>query len=158
MWICHVNNLLLEENIFDHNGWLVQSYDNTAANGQATMFNHNIYTCAVTNTVYRKNLFMRASSIGTKFTAPDAASNLLMVTATDVKITGLVIDDNLYIDGEICIGLSGNYSANKYAAVAPVFSNNVFYNIGQSAPTNRGLSWGMALSDIDGGSVQGNLL
>ena len=157
MWISHVNNLLLEDNIFDHNGWLVQAYDGTAVNGQATIFNHNIYTAGVTNTVYRNNLFMRASSIGTKFTAPDAASNTAY-GGQDVKITGLVIDDNLYIDGEIGIGLSGNYSANKYAAVDPVIENNVFYNIGQSVPTNRGISWGMALSDIDGGSVQGNLL
>jgi hypothetical protein len=157
MWISHVNNLLLEENIFDHNGWLVQAYDNTALNGQATMFNHNIYTCAVTNTVYRKNLFMRASSMGTKFTAPDAASNTYY-GGQDVKITGLVIDNNLYIDGEIGIGLTGNYPDNKYAAVDPVIENNVFYDIGKSGPTNRWLSWGMALSDIDGGSVQGNLL
>jgi hypothetical protein len=159
MWISYVNNLLLEENILDHNGWLIQSRlsDNAMADGQATMFNHNIYTAGVTNATYRNNLIMRASSIGTKFTAPDAAGNAAY-GSVDVKITDLVISGNLYIDGEIGIGLAGNYPDNHYAVIAPTIRDNVFYNIGQSHPTNRALSWGIDLYGMNGGTLQGNLL
>jgi hypothetical protein len=159
MWISYVNNLLLEENILDHNGWLIQSRlsDNDKADGQATMFNHNIYTAGVTNATYRNNLIMRASSIGTKFTAPDAAGNA-DYGSVDVKITNLVIGNNLYIDGEIGIGLAGNYPDNHYAVIAPTIRDNVFYNIGQSHPTNRALSWGIDLYGMNGGTLQGNLL
>jgi hypothetical protein len=158
MWISYVNNLILEENILDHNGWLIQSRnaDNSQDDGQATMFNHNIYTAGVTNAIYRKNLIMRASSIGTKFTAPDAAENV-EYGGVDVKITGLEISDNLYMDGEIGISLVGNYPENHYAVINPKIQGNVFYNLGKSAPTNRDLSWGIDLYGMDGGSAQGNL-
>jgi len=158
MWISHINNVLIEENILDHNGWLVQSYNGTANNGQATIFNHNVYSCGVTNTTYQNNIFMRASSIGTKFTAEDAASYLAAgYNSTDVKLTGLIIDNNLYLDNEIGISLSGNYPANIGAAVSPIVRNNVFYNLGKSAPTNRNLSWGICLMSLLGGNINNNL-
>ena len=90
------DRILLEENIFDHNGWLVQSYDGGQAGGQATMFNHNTYFASVSNNVFRGNIFMRPSSMQNKFTAEyDSVNN--------------IIENNLYIDGEIGIGMGTNY-------------------------------------------------
>ena len=53
-------SVLLEENIFDHNGWYVQQPDNTNNNsegGQATMFNHNTYFSDSSDTISRRNIF-----------------------------------------------------------------------------------------------------
>ena len=44
-----------------------------------------------------------------------------------------------------------------YAVLNPIIQDNVFYDIGKSRPTNRGLSWGVDLFGIDGGSVKSNL-
>ncbi|MEF3692485.1 MAG: hypothetical protein V3574_05535 [Candidatus Moraniibacteriota bacterium] len=139
-----VDNLIIEENIFDHNGWLIQSFDGGLAGGQGTMHNHNMYFDGVINTTVEKNIIMRASSIGTKF-------------AGGVDITGLIVNDNLYIDNEIGIDACNNYHSNYYRIKSPIVSNNVFYKFGLSAPTNRGVKWGMWIQGWDGGDLANNL-
>jgi hypothetical protein len=64
-------SLTLEENIFDHNGWLIRQIEsgNEQDSGQATMFNHNTYFTNAHTVVFRGNMFLRGSSIGTKWTA-----------------------------------------------------------------------------------------
>lgn len=140
-------SILLEENIFDHNGWLIQGKDNQQRDGGATMFNHNTYFSNCHDTVFRGNMFLRASSMGNKWTAnsgPGSARNLTM-------------DNNLYIEGEIGIGAGGNKPGPlRFKNVT--ITNNVFMHIGRAMPTSRELGWDISIADWDGGLVAGNLL
>ena len=139
-------SMLLEENVFDHNGWLVQGLNNRTAGGGATMFNHNTYFSSCHDVVFRGNMFLRASSAGNKWTAnygPGSARNLL-------------IDDNLYVEGEIGIGIGGNKTGPlRFANVR--ITNNVFLDIGRGQPTQRTLAWYLDILDWDGGTVANNL-
>jgi hypothetical protein len=146
----YTNNvsLLLEENVFDHNGWFKQSInaDNAQAEGQATMFNHNTYFSAPHDVIFRNNLFLRASSIGNKWTANDGAASARNIT----------IDNNLYVEGEIGISMGGN-EAGPYRFKNISITNNVMLDIGRARPTNRTLGWGLDIQEWDSGSVYGNL-
>ncbi|MHC4399663.1 MAG: hypothetical protein ACYTG0_08285 [Planctomycetota bacterium] len=139
--------ILLEENIYDHNGWLVQEPGNRKDRGGATIFNHNTYFCDCNDVVFRGNMFLRASSIGNKWTAnsgPASARNLVM-------------DNNLYVEGEIGISAGGNTPGPLRFKNVNI-SNNVFFDIGRGRPTLRHLGWGIDVRDWDGGAIAGNLL
>ncbi|HEX8522684.1 MAG TPA: right-handed parallel beta-helix repeat-containing protein [Tepidisphaeraceae bacterium] len=60
LYIYNMNNVLLEDNIFDHNGW-----NEKVKGAEATIFNHNAYLAAEnTGVVVRGNVFSNASSHG----------------------------------------------------------------------------------------------
>ncbi len=146
MWASRVRNFLVDENVFDHNGWLIQAtLPGENLQGQATMFNHNTYTCALINSTFRNNIFTRASSIGTKFTAP-------------YDIQGLTINDNLYVDNELGLNVCSNYPERLFRVKGATIKDNVFYNLGRSNQTKRNVSWGMDIAGWDGGSVYNNLM
>lgn len=142
-----VNGITLEENIFIHNGWYMQSIngDNEQSGGQATMFNHNTYFSGSTNVTFRENMFIEGASSGNKFTA-----------ATDVE--NLVLDNNLYIGGEVGISMGANYPDNDQRFNTITISNNVLTNVGMSRPTNRTLSWYFWFQGWSGGQVDNNYL
>ncbi len=140
--------VLLEGNVFDHNGWRIQrtTAGMTPDDGQATFFNHNTYFANAKGVLFYGNIFLRGASIGTKWTAnegPDSSRDIALI-------------DNLYIDGEIGISIGGNATGPlRFKNI--MISNNVFSNIGKSKPTNRTLSWGVDVKDWDGGEVKENL-
>lgn len=141
--------VLLEGNFFDHNGWRIQARnDGTGAlDGQATIFNHNTYFSDTRGVIFKGNIFARASSINNKWTGNDGPGSTL----------GIVLDDNLYIEGEIGISIGGNEpGARRFEQV--VVKNNVFTHIGRTRPTNRTLSWGMEIKDWFSGRIEGNLV
>ncbi len=140
--------MVLEENVFDHNGWLIQGTGNNAQElGAATMFNHNTYFTTCNNVCFASNIFLRASSIGNKWTGDGGTRSS----------TNLVMVDNLYVDGEIGISLGGNSSgARRFADIGIV--SNVFYAVGQSQPTGRTLAWNIEAKEWDGGEISGNLV
>lgn len=141
-------SVLLQENLFDHNGWRIQSRDgnNAQAEGQATMFNHNTYFSFAKGVIFQRNLFLRASSIGNKWTGDTGDPTL-----------GVVMEDNLYVEGEIGVSVGGN-SEGPARFRDMVFRDNVLVDIGRSRPTNRSLAWGIDLIDWLGGEVTGNLV
>jgi len=151
----HGASILLEENLFDHNGWYKQSYVqlNDQAEGQATFFNHNTYFTNTTQTIFRRNLFLRASSIGNKFTAnPEGGTDVVM--AQDV-----LLDDNFYVEGEIGVSAGGNTdNGDGHRFQNFIIVNNVLMSIGRSRPTNRSLGWGIDVNDWNGGKVAKNVL
>jgi hypothetical protein len=147
-------SVLLEENIFDHNGWYQQSNDyNNKEEGMATIFNHNTYFSGSNNTIFRKNLFLRASSIGTKFTSnPGDGTN-------EIEAWNILLDNNFYAEGELGISMGGNTDNDdgpRWDNI--IIVNNVFTGIGRTQPTNRTLGWGIGVTDWDSGLVQDNLL
>ncbi len=151
LYTSHVS-LWLEENIFDHNGWYKQGAGNVQTEGTATMFNHNTYFTDTRETVFRNNLFLRAASIGTKFTS-NTLSGINEVNAWDV-----LVDNNLYVEGEVGISMGGNDDQNNGPRWRNIHvTNNVLTHIGRTQPTLRTLGWGLDAIDWDGGEIKGNL-
>jgi len=149
----HGASVLLEENLFDHDGWYKQSYVtlNDPAEGQATFFNHDTYFTNTGDTIFRRNLFLRASSIGNKFTANPPG------TTDTVMAQNVLLDNNLYVEGEIGVSAGGNTdNDNGYRFKNFIIRNNVLLDIGRGRPTNRSLGWGIDVNDWDGGEVSGN--
>jgi len=150
------SNVLLEENLLDHNGWFQQQYEGKGkAEGQATMFNHNAYLVHLKNSVIVKNIISRASSMGIKFT-----SNSDKTTGINtIESYNILIDNNLIIEGEIGLSLGGNNDFNNgYRWKNINVLNNTFLNIGHSQPTMRTLAWSIEANDWDGGAILGNYI
>jgi hypothetical protein len=152
LYTSHVS-MLLEENIFDHNGWYKQGSNNAQEEGMATMFNHDTYFTDTRNTIFRRNLFLRASSIGTKFTANSSG------TTDEVNAWNILLDNNLYIEGEIAISMGGNTDLDDGPRWENIYIvNNVIMHVGRTQPTNRTLGWGIGVDDWDTGLVQDNII
>lgn len=133
-----VNGLLIEESVFDHNGW-------KESVGPATVYNHNTYLEDCSDTILRRNLFLRSSSIGNKFTSSTAGAS-----------KNCVVEDNFYLEGEVGISAGGN-SSSALRFVNMSIKDNVMMNIGRTHPTNRDLAWYLEVKDWDGGVIDGNL-
>jgi len=149
--------LLLEENLFDHNGWFKQRFQklNSRAEGQATFYNHNAYFKNINNSTIRGNIFSRASSMGVKFTSNSSKQT----KRNAVKSSNLLIDGNLFIEGEIGLSIGGNTDFNNgYRWKNIRVNNNLMFNVGGSRPTNRGLAWHIDADDWDGGEIVNNYL
>lgn len=146
LYAYNVDGLLLEENIFDHNGWLNQ-YPTTP--GPATMFNHNTYLVECRKVKFENNIFLRSSSIHNKFALYDVGA----------KTTDVALIDNIYVDGEI--GASFGYDIEKYGEGG--FQNvsvngNIFTEIGRSEPTDRALGWGFGFKGLHKGEMKENYM
>jgi len=143
-----VDGFTLEENIFVHNGWYTRQIGggNDQDGGQATMFNHNTYFTNSTNVTFSENMFLIPSSCGTKWTANDG-----------FVAENIILDNNLFVDGEVAIGMGGN-TTEPLRFKNPIVRNNVITNIGRSQPTGRTLGWGIGAEDWDGGVMANNLL
>ena len=145
----HIDGILLEENIFDHNGWYKQSInsDNDKADGQATIFNHNTYFADNHNVTFTGNTFLRPSSIGTKWTANTGVASTSNLTLTN----------NFYYDYEVGISLGGNEPDLPYRFKNVIVSENVFDQPNVSMQTNRDLGWMIEIIDWDNGVLSDNL-
>jgi len=142
----HHTSVLLEENVYDHNGWWKPGLNNRKLGGGATMFNHNTYFTDCHHVAFRGNVFLRASSIGNKWTSNSGPASA----------HHLVIDDNLYVEGEIGISMGGNKTGPlRFKDVR--ITNNVFLHIGRGRPTQRALGWYLDATDWDGGLIASNL-
>jgi hypothetical protein len=140
--------ILLDENIFDHNGWHIQSYStNGKENGQATIFNHHTYFSHVQDVTFRGNAFHRPSSIGNKWTATEPGST-----------ADITIENNFYNDCEVAISMGGNDETASHRFKNISFSDNVITSSGLSQPTNRTLAWNISINDWDNGVVNKNLI
>lgn len=146
-------SILLEENVFDHNGWYRPDDGGAKGSGEATMYNHNTYFAVVDSIIFRRNMFLRASSIGNKFTANPKPTGIDRVMTQRV-----LLDNNLYIEGELGVSIGGNKdfgTGPRFADIHVV--NNVMMHIGRTRPTGRNLGWGLEVIDWKGGAVKGNV-
>lgn len=148
-------SMLLEENIFDHNGWYKQSLDGGVgkekAEGQATIYNHNTYFANQKNTIFRRNIFLRASSIHNKFTANSSGET------DSIRASNILVDGNYYQEGEIGISAGGNKDFNtgpRWRNI--VIRGNTLTAMGVAQPTGRNLGWGIEISDWSRGLVEKN--
>jgi hypothetical protein len=98
------------------------------------------------STIFRGNLFLRAASISNKFTANYGPGS----------VKDVVLDDNLYVEGEIAVSMGGNRGEPlRWVNCRAV--NNVMLDIGRGQPLGRGLGSGIGAQDWDGGEIAGNL-
>lgn len=148
--------VLLQENVFDHNGWRIQQTipdGSDKSGGQATVLNHNTYFVSAKNVLFVGNIFSRASSIGNKFSTEEVAPGEIAPGAA----RSIVVADNLYLEGELGISIGGNVSSpRRFRDV--VIRDNVFSDIGRTRPTNRELAFYLDIQDWDGGEIKRNLL
>jgi hypothetical protein len=102
LYVDHVANLVLEQNLFDHNGW------NSSVSGAApTIFNHNLYiqdTSGLATVI--GNIFANASATGAQ-----------------VRPGGTVID-NLFVHNPVGFQI-GSSQAGMFASTATVSGNVV---------------------------------
>ena len=116
MYVYGVDGLLLEENLFDHNGW-----DEQIAGAGATMFNHNIYM-ATSNPncdkiIVRGNIIARASAHGLQLRS------------------GGRVEDNLFVQNAINLNVGYHKSASLSGAYG-IVKNNVFQEVRLMDSTN----------------------
>ncbi|MCA9669863.1 MAG: hypothetical protein KC503_29915 [Myxococcales bacterium] len=90
-----VDNLLLEENFLDHNGWLSGDVNGTYPTTVPTIYNHNVYLQKdTTNVLCHANVSVRASSDGIKARG------------------GGVLVNNLILNSGIALNINGQNQAN----------------------------------------------
>lgn len=146
--VSNFDGLIIEENVFDHNGWLLQNDgDATEESGEATIFNHNTYLTNNKNMIIRNNIFLRGSSNNSK----------IKYTQTGIG-TDLVVDNNLYLGGEIAISVGAPDEHANYSVVNPSITNNVYLYPGYGNPTNREIGWFFYNFNWDGGEVNNNYM
>lgn len=123
-----VDGLVIEENLFDRNGWV-------PGVAGATMFNHNVYLQSNNQrVVVRGNVFARASSHGLQARA------------------GGRVEDNLFLDNPIGMSFGlVNGAAVKPGGVSGVVNGNVFLGAGTIDGGARG--WALEVGNIRPGGA-----
>ncbi|MBX7144559.1 MAG: hypothetical protein K1X79_08930 [Oligoflexia bacterium] len=102
IYASQIHGGLIEENVFDHNGWL----ESGPAGTEATIFNHNLYISAyvpTTGMVVRRNIIARASSNGMQLRpGGDVVDNLFLKNsiAMFVGVSPSTIIGNVVLDAK----------------------------------------------------------
>jgi hypothetical protein len=98
-FLANITNLLVEDNLFDHNAW------NDEAGIPAWIFNHHMYIVDSYITTIRNNLMLRDESLSLK---------LCSYAGQNDAFAGALIYNNLIFEGEV--GLSMGYGASAVTA------------------------------------------
>lgn len=143
MYALGCDDLLVEGNVFDHNGWR----DDGLA--EPTMFNHNLYLLGkgddpMIAPIVRNNIFSRGSSFGVKVSAEGTPG---MVDAR--------IENNLYLANANGMELKYSSRGYPYSHKNPTVRGNVFTEMGRSL-NNVPQSFGLFLNSMDGGLIEDN--
>ncbi len=116
MYISGADGILIEENLFDHNGW-----DEQIEGAGATMFNHNIYMSELNpncdKIIVRGNILARASAHGLQLRS------------------GGLVEDNLFIQNAINLNVGYHKSASIPGAYG-IIRSNVFLEVRLMDSTN----------------------
>ncbi len=139
IYASHVQNLLIEENLFDHNGW-----NEDVDTADASMYNHNMYLNGCDDLVVQRNIITRSSSMGIKLRSDETSDS-----------QGITIKDNIFADGEIGLSVGGNTSEEiRFEDV--LVQGNVFSQIGLSNASGRNFAWFLDIQDNARTTVLGN--
>lgn len=160
-----VDGLLIEENVFDHNGWKPGTTSSTlASEGGPTTYNHNMYiTKGVVDSQVINNIISRAADSGLKFQPVSGthvvSGNLFVRNGLGAQLgtypsdftvanagINLTADDNVFVEGEDR-GTSG-WGAYVSNTLSGSFSNNIIANRISTSPNN------VAFLIIDGGGLE----
>ena len=121
--------LLIEGNIFHHNGWEDDYLPDGSIEGGVSpnQFNHNVYLqWNTTDVTYRDNISSQSSSVGAQLRG------------------GAYAEDNLFLDNNVAVNtLGGNYKDFGYVGNYTFFADNVITSAGyKTAPAIGAKNWG----------------
>ncbi|MEM8757528.1 MAG: right-handed parallel beta-helix repeat-containing protein, partial [Planctomycetota bacterium] len=124
---------LIEENIFDRNGW-----DHRIGRSDATIFAHNVYIQRSCNdVVFRGNISMRASSHGVQLRP------------------GGIADNNVFIENPMSL-LFANARQTEARPTDSVRNNVILNGVDLRPDQPRG--WGIHIQDVLQVTVEGNIV
>lgn len=129
IWSYRVDQMLLEDNLFDHNGW-----NENVAGGESNIYSHNIYLDQDNSHVtVRKNIIARASSHGLQLRP------------------GGDVEDNLFLRNAITM-----FTASVPSIVS---NNVVLDSARiQAGPAAGARGWGISIYDLPSATVSGNIV
>ncbi len=105
IFIAHVDGLLVEQNVLDHNGW-----NESVPGAEATVYNHNAYiTSTNTNVTFSGNISARASSHGAQVRPGGTVTNNLFIE-NPIGLSFGYENSGLPTPG----GVQGNISGNLF--------------------------------------------
>jgi hypothetical protein len=132
---------LIEENVFDHNGW-----HDSIPGAEATIFNHNVYiqvgsTLPIT---FRANISANASSHGAQLRPGGTAiGNLFVHDPIGLLIaTGATVSTNVFTEGnDISPSLPRGFGIDVNPSTAPMsIMNNIIAHEASGSPHGHGIS------------------
>ncbi len=129
-----VDGLLVEENVFDHNGW-----SESVPDAGADIYSHNLYIDnGNSGVVVRGNIIANASSHGMQLRC------------------GGVAEENLFVRNSIALSVGGGNHPEIDGVTAKVRGNVILDGKDIDEKNPRG--WGLWLSNIRSGRVEGNVV
>jgi hypothetical protein len=132
-YLSRIDGLLLEENVFDHNGWLPSV---TNATGP-TIHRHNIYIQSdCTGCILHNNFVMNAASHGAQ-----------------MRSAGIAIG-NVFVRNSISLLMSGNTVSGS--AIEAICHDNVFLE-GKDIDAANPRGWALEAQNVQGGIFSNNL-
>jgi len=134
LYVHNVDGLLIEENVFDHNGW-----SKTVPGAHADMFSHNLYIAnGNTGVQVRGNLIANGSSHGLQ-----------------LRCGGSVVN-NLFVQNSISLLVGGGTDPEPGGVRADVLGNVIVE--GKDIDLSNPRGWGIVLSNISSGNVAYNVI
>lgn len=138
-FINNVDGLLIEECVFDHNGW--RNLDRS----DATIFNHNLYISSGNspNSIIRRNIIARASSHGLQLRC------------------GGIIEENLFLLNPIAAQLGGgdpNTNTHVTGITGSMTGNVVLHGSDIGPGAERGMGLLCYNIGLAGATIQGNII
>ncbi len=137
IYMANCDNVLIEENVLDHNGW-----NPAVAGAVPSIFRHGIYiqsgsgTC--TEVTVRRNIIANSASHGLQLRP------------------GGVVEDNLFLRNSIALLLGGGNEPNP-GGVNVDCMNNVILDAKDIDSSNR-RGWGIQIQNVNSGTVRGNIV
>lgn len=132
IYVVHVDGVLIEECIFDQNGWM----PNVEGAG-ADIFSHNLYIDTNNSgVVVRDNIIANGASHGIQMRS------------------GGLCEGNLLVRNSIALMMAGRAGPRKESAIA---RNNVILD-GKNIDEANQRGWGIDFNDIVSGEISGNII
>lgn len=149
IYLSGVDNVIIEENIFDHNGWLVigdADADGLPVGG-ATFRNQTLYMSYCPNIQIKNNVISRSSHAAIKIDSDE-------LPATQNHL----VHNNLILDSAIGVGANDGDTNFDYRLYNLTITDNVFSHMGLSDTTGQGIAWALYTRDLDVSTIRNNLM
>jgi hypothetical protein len=133
LYMYGVDGALIEENVFDHNGW------NEAIPGTASIFRHTMYLQnGNSGVIVRRNIIANGASHGVQLRS------------------GGIVEDNLFVRSSIALLVGGGNNPAAAGVQAEIKGNVIVEGKNIDAANVRG--WGMEFSNISAASIHHNVI
>jgi hypothetical protein len=150
----NVVKLLLEENIFDHNGW------NDSAGASATIFNHNVYLQGLAYSpktvsgpaIIKGNIIANASSHGVQLRGGgEVTDNLFVHNPIGLLVLSPAsVSDNVFLSGnDIAASIPRGFAIDANPPIGPIqITNNIVAHEDSSGRVGHGIALNAGTADV----------